>query len=315
MGIRDLFSSRSAKQAKHGTPDVYQYDTLPNEFRVKVVHIWERSMARFLVANSVSMGAPPFLAELVERQVAEAHGLFPPLGREREAFNRLANYFLRIQNTKQALDVIEAVFNGINEHIRPYPGLSNYIYSGSIQHPDDAISDLNQRFLEYAIGYQYIRGQIVRIDSQYIHSESVKPALTLLSLAGFEGSQDEFLRAHSHYREKRYKESINEALKAFESALKTICDQRAWQYDKDKDTANKLLALVMDKELVPSFLQTSFSGLRAVLENAVPTTRNRTSGHGQGAVPLVVPDYFAAYVLHMTASNIVFLIEAHRAKK
>lgn len=314
MGIRDLFSRRSARLAKKSIPDVYQYDTLPEQFRVQVVHIWDRSMSNFLVSNGMSVGAPPFLAEIVEKQIAETHGIFPPLGREREAYPRLANYFLRLQDTKKALDVIEAVFNGIDQYIRPYPGLPNFLYSGMMVHPDQAISDLNERFLEHAVGYQYSNGQIVRIDSQYLHSETVKPALNLLSMRGFEGAQDEFLRAHSHYREKRYKESINEGLKAFESTLKSVCDQRGWLYDKDKDTAIKLLALVMDKELVPSFLQNSFGGLRSILENAVPTTRNRTSGHGQGAAPLAVPDYFAAYVLHITASNIVFLIEAHKSK-
>jgi hypothetical protein len=122
------------------------------------------------------------------------------------------------------------------------------------------------------------------------------------------------MRAHKHYREGKYKEAINEALKAFESTMKAICDHRKWKYDKNKDTAKTLLEILLREELVPSYLQNAFSGLRAVLEGAVPTARNRTSGHGQGAAPITVPDYFAAYVLHMTASNIVFLIEAHKAR-
>ena len=34
----------------------------------------------------------------------------------------------------------------------------------------------------------------------------------------------------------------------------------------------------------------------------------------KAARPVVVPDYLAAYCLHLTAANIVFLVEAHNAK-
>ena len=49
---------------------------------------------------------------------------------------------------------------------------------------------------------------------------------------------------------------------------------------------------------------------RSMLESSVPTGRNKLSGHGQGSTPTTVPDYLVAYMLHMTASTIVFLAEA-----
>ena len=36
------------------------------------------------------------------------------------------------------------------------------------------------------------------------------------------------------------------------------------------------------------------------------------SGHGQGATPTTVPDHLVAYMLHTTASAIVFLAEAEK---
>lgn len=255
-------------------------------------------------------GPPPSIWEMIEVQLAEAHGVFR-LGQRDDALTRVANYFLQHKETLKALDIIEAVFNAIDEHIRTD---LNYASIYVQQHPDDAIANLNERFREHGVGYQYAHGQIIRVDSQYVHAEAVKPALTLLSDPAFSGPQDEFLRAHKHYREGQYKESINEALKAFESTMKTICTERGWTYDKNKDAAKALVDVVLKEGLIPSYLQTAFSGLRSVLEGGVPTARNRTSGHGQGATPVVVPEYLAAYVLHMTASNIVFLVEAHKAK-
>jgi hypothetical protein len=214
--------------------------------------------------------------------------------------------------TGQALDTIEAVFNAIDEHIRPDLG---YAQASIRQFPDDAIADLNLRFREHSVGYQYAEGQLVRIDSEYLHAEAVVPTLVLLADPAFSGPQDEFLRAHKHYREGKHKESINEALKALESSLKAICSKRGWKYDKDKDTAKTLIDIVLKEDLVPAYLQSAFGGLRSVLEGIVPTARNRTSGHGQGPAPKPVPAHFAGYVLHVTAATILFLVELHRAKK
>ena len=49
-------------------------------------------------------------------------------------------------------------------------------------------------------------------------------------------------------------------------------------------------------------------------ESGAPTVRNKEAGHGQGSEPVNVPEYLAAYVLHLTASNIVLLVEAYKAK-
>jgi hypothetical protein len=56
----------------------------------------------------------------------------------------------------------------------------------------------------------------------------VKPALALLNSAGFDGPADEFIRAFDHYRHGRNKEAVAEALKSFESTMKTICAARKW---------------------------------------------------------------------------------------
>lgn len=311
VSLRDFFSKRAARAAKAGAPDVYQYDDLPDAFRVQVVHIWQRALGDYC-PQSVSRlyGPPPSIWEAIETDIAEEHGVFR-LGNERDPFERVANYFLRAKESGKALDVIEAVFTAIEHYVRPDLHYASIYVK---QHPDDAIADLNRRFREHGIGYQYANEQVMRIDSQYMHAEAVKPALVLLSAPGFAGPLDEFMRAHKHYRDGKHKEAINEALKAFESTMKSICDQRGWAYDKNKDAAKALIEVVLREGLVPTYLQTAFGGLRAVLEGAVPTARNRTSGHGQGAAPTVVPEYFAAYVLHMTASNIVFLIEANSAK-
>jgi hypothetical protein len=74
------------------------------------------------------------------------------------------------------------------------------------QSPDDAIEELNNRFRESGIGYQFESGEVVRVDSQFIHSDVVKPTLQILGNSQeFAGANDEFLSAHEHYRHQRFK--------------------------------------------------------------------------------------------------------------
>jgi hypothetical protein len=164
------------------------------------------------------------------------------------------------------------------------------------------------------LGYEFVGGEILRVDSQLIHAEAVKPALNLLSHQQYSGAQDEFLRAHEHYRKGNSKEAINECLKSFESTMKAICDRRGWAYPPEA-TSKKLIDICFRNGLIPDFWQGEFAGLRALLENGVPTGRNKTSGHGQGSQPVEVPPHMVSYILHMTAAGIVFLAKAEEALK
>ena len=146
----------------------------------------------------------------------------------------------------------------------------------------------------------------------------------MLSDPMYEGANAEFLKVHEHYRKERYKECMNECLKAFESCIKAICTKRQWKYEK-KDTAKRLIEIVFDKELVPTFMDSHFSGLRkaldvrkgfkVALESGVPTLRNNLSAHGDGNEEVPVPEYIAAYTLHLTASNILFFAKANEEMK
>ena len=167
-------------------------------------------------------------------------------------------------------------------------------------------------FQEHGVGYQFESGEVIRVDSQFVHAEVVRPALALLSASAFAGAEKEFLNAHEHYRHGRYEEAIAEALKAFESAMKSICTKRKWSFNTT-DTAKQLLDACIREGLVPASLQSEFSALRSVLESGVPTIRNKQAGHGAGPVPRTIPAHLAAYALHLTAASIVFLIAAERA--
>ena len=218
----------------------------------------------------------------------------------------ISKYFLTEKNIEKALSVVELMVGFTKIFADQYPHGINI---------SDTIEELNQRFRENGVGYQYENDQIIRVDSEFIHAEAVKPALQLLSNPIYKGAQEEFLKAHEHYRHGRYDSALTDCLKAFESTMKIILDKHGWEYDKNRDTASKLINCCIRNELIPKFWTDHFNSLSNMLTSSIPTPRNKLSGHGKGNDDIEVPEHLIQYVLHMTASTIVFLIKADESLK
>jgi hypothetical protein len=103
--------------------------------------------------------------------------------------------------------VVELVFDFIDTYARP--ALDNLWAESSIK-SDDAIQELNARFNEAGVGFQYESQEIIRVDSTLLHQEAVRPALHVLRDQNYKGANEEFLNAHRHYRLGNYKESITD---------------------------------------------------------------------------------------------------------
>lgn len=311
MGITDIFSKRQAR-ARGKVPDVYVYDDIPKPLRVQVVHIWSEVLGD--QSESATRQGPLRAYPYIVSTLCQEYGVYrlatPPneFG-AREWFAEMVMFLEAEQDAERILDVIELSFRVIDLATRDFSYLNRQKAS---EIADDAIATLNGRFKEHGVGYRYENGQIIRIDSELLHSETVRPALALLQEPIYKGAQVEFLSAHAHYRARRTKEALVDCLKAFESVMKVICDKRGWPIPS-RATASNLVTTLFNHHLIPSYLEAHYSALRATLESGVPTVRNNNGGHGQGGTPITVPDHLVAYTLHMTASAIVFLVESEKA--
>ncbi len=310
MGVFDLFSKRQRK-LRGEVPDVYIYDEISQPLRVQIVHIWQDTIgdsSNYLNRNFETFEVYKSIVEVLCRE----YGVFKLADskkyRDRDYLSELVSFFLQEHDTEKALDTIELSFRFIDRFTRNHGFLHR---SRASEIADEAIDELNTRFQEHAVGFQFIDGEIIRIDSQLIHAEVVKPALALLHNNGFAGAQAEFLKAHEHYRHGNAKEALTESLKALESVMKAICDKRKWQYQTNA-TCNTLIQICIDNKLIPEFWTQHFSALRSTLESGVPPARNKLGSHGQGSSIVDVPQHLVAYVLHMTAACIVFLVESER---
>lgn len=138
-------------------------------------------------------------------------------------------------------------------------------------------------------------------DDEYLHEKAVAPCLDILRKDRFKSANDELLKAEEHYRTSDYDDAIANCGKAFETVLKTICSEKGWSYDPDKDTASKLIAICKDNGLFPGFYAPIFE--------AAGTVRNKLGGHGKGPAPLYdVQRHHVEHALHVTCSHILLLV-------
>ena len=302
MAIFDLFSKRQ-KRLSGDAPDVYTYDELPQRLRVQIVHIIRDAIGDDRNFSGKTEEVYKFLNDTLCRE----YGKFSLV----EGYNvskkeQVLNFLLQSPKTDDVIDVIELSFKYIERIIKKD---HQYDYSSNVKiTPDDAISELNERFKENGIGYSFDGSEIFRVDSTYVHSEITKPAIALLWNNKFKGANEEYLKAHEHYRHGRNKECLTECLKAFESTMKVICNEKGWAYNQT-DNAKKLIQVCFQNELVPTFTQNQFTSLQNLLESGIPTIRNKLGGHGQGQTPQTVGDEMTRYGLNLTGANIIFLVE------
>jgi len=301
MAIFELFSKRQ-KKLRGEVPDVYQYENIDQSFRVQFVHIVRDTIGVEQDYNETTNK----VYRDIHKVLCKEYGVFTLKEHEYSNFSAVYDYFLNQTSHEKCLDIIELTFRIIDTYVRDQEWDFRNA-SGVSQKPDDAISELNYRLKESGIGYQFESGELIRVDSQYVHSEVVKPVLHLLGKnKKYAGANDEFLSAHEHYRHKRYKECLNDCLKSFESLMKAIHEKHSWSYNQN-NTAKKLINSCLTNGLVPEYLQNQFSSVRILLESGIPTVRNKEGGHGQGAQVTSVPEHLASYTLHLTATNLLFL--------
>lgn len=313
MPVIDLYSKRQ-KRLRGEVADVFSYDSFPTEFRVQLCYMIHGFMGDH--AEYVYSARPKEIYDRIVKALKVEYGRaelcegIRGAGRI-DAFQDLAGFLLGEPNVELCLDAVELCYSVGGEAAR------SPFYKGGRYNPekfvDDCIVELNARFREAGLGYELIDGKIIRVDSQFLHSEVVKPAIGFLNAKIFAGAQDEFLGAYEHYRHGNYEEALVDALKAFESTMKVILTENDKTYAPG-DTASKLVLACTKAGLIPAYNETQLTSLSNVLISGIPTLRNKNGGHGQGETLRTVEPEVVAYGLHLTAAAIVMLagLEAKR---
>lgn len=295
MALPDLYSRRK-RQRNTNSADVYQYDEMPLKLRTQALHIFDRWNEGFMydTSNPIYKDACDMLR--VELGVKSLTGRY-----HNGSDDEFHQWFSAHSDIDELLDAVEICVR--------LGGYYQQHRSHRYDNVENDVTELNARMLEAGFGYQIDGGQVLQISSTVIHSDVVVPAMSLLSDHKFATANDEFRQAYQEFNQGNYDDCIHDCCNAFESVLKIILTNKGWAFSPN-DTASKLLAVAFSNDLIPSYMQKEFTGLRTILESGVPTVRNKDGGHGAGSTPRNIPKHIAAFQLHQTAAAIILLVEA-----
>src|SRR6266542_6348850 len=304
MPIHDLFSNRTRPR-----PEKLIYDALPAALRQHCL----RTVGQGVWNDAERLDR---IDDVLQREHPVPSFTRAPIlsldGRPPRYTERFYEDCIKRGDFYEAMDAVEVAARLINTDVRHAARVL------TVLKPDDALDEMNGRFVQYGVGYQFSKGhnRFVRVDSTFMHKEVTEPAMTLLTEKGFEGAAQEFDKAHQHYRQmvvdtEAGKDAVAWAVKAVESTAKAIMDARGWPYEKS-DAIAKLLTKVVTMGLVPAALQSYFDGLRTALTSGIPTIGNAMARHGQGAKLKPIEEHMVTLAMHLAAATIRFLVEAHK---
>ncbi len=318
MNLYKLYSERIRN--KDGEPEVYIYDEFPEAFRNQIFYIMEELFDNLRFGDyDWNDLHDEFCREKGLKLLGNWERKFDEYGR-----GNSEKYVSHCSNG-DLLDFIDYTFSMFNTKCRKvtvseYERAQFQIHNIRIEDVvselvDNAIKELNYRFKQHNLGYEFINGEIVRIDNKVLHQKVVKPALRLLYEEGFDGAEEEFRKAFEYRRKGDNRNVILEAGKSFESTMKTICDKKGYTYDKAKDTAKTLINILESNNFYPSYMSSHMASLRTTLETGLPVVRNKNAGHGQGSTIVPISNEFAEYALNLAATNIVMLVGIYKNGK
>jgi AbiJ N-terminal domain 4 len=313
VAVFETYASRLRRTESAGQPDVYVYDDLPPFLRKQLSQIFTCCIGPGYNPGLYDMSAPPnankywtAIAELLDREI-------PTFGRfaTATAHEWCMAYLKSSDDLPGVLSLIEVCCRMMEQTTKePGHALSS---RGVRQRPADGLEEVNIRFKNARVGYQFEAGDIVRVDSQFVHAEVVKPALELLAAPEFAEANREFRLAHEHYRAGKLRDCNTAALRSMETVLKVICNARGWHHEAGA-TVERLIAVVRQNGLFPDYLGGYFDNLIGAMKAGLPKIRDKDGGHGVAPGQPGVPEHVAGFALHLAASNVVLLAQAHLSK-
>lgn len=163
-------------------------------------------------------------------------------------------------------------------------------------------SEINAVLTEEESPWLMSDGRMYMIDSRFL--DTLKNQLEEeMRREGFLGAHEEFRDARSYLQSGDVDDAIQKANRAFESALKSLLNQK-------EGTADDLLQKLRDKtDLLDGVPEEAQKALTSKVLQGLPVLRHKLAGHGQGAEPIDIPRAYGDLAVNLCAAYIKFLFD------
>lgn len=163
-------------------------------------------------------------------------------------------------------------------------------------------AELNSVLAEEASPWRMSEGRMYMVDSQFLDALKDQQEEEMRR-EGFLGAHEEFTDARSYLQAGDVDDAIHKANRAFESALKSLLNQK-------EGTADDLLKKLRDKtDLLDGVPKEAQRAMVSKVLQGLPVLRHKVGAHGQGAEPLEIPRAYGDLAVNLCATYIKFLLD------
>src|SRR5829696_8736145 len=158
MTAYEMFSKRQKRLSGEQT-EVFQYGEIPQPLRVQVVHVWDTALGDYKsgVLNSSGLNFSK-VWQHIHDTIARELGVLSLGGGFHNKKSNCVEHILECP-TSDALDIVElslramrAADGRIGDAVRQMSNVT--------QTAEDAISEINHRFMEHGVGYQFVGNEL-----------------------------------------------------------------------------------------------------------------------------------------------------------
>jgi len=163
--------------------------------------------------------------------------------------------------------------------------------------------ELNTIFEIHNSPWRLLNKSIIRVDSEYLHSEVIAKTQALLRENAAAGALEEFSEAVSCLTGGQDKDAIINAHKSVESVMKVCLGI------EEPKKFGELLHLIIKSKIVPEYYREFLTHFEKLALATVKERNLPARAHGQGAEPTEVPKPLAEFAVHLAGAVNLFMIQ------
>lgn len=174
------------------------------------------------------------------------------------------------------------------------------------QNPKKAIEcekELNDIFCIHNSPWRVVNGQVILVDSEYLHREVHAKTIRLLEECEIQGALEEYQGAIDDLISGETKDAVVNAHKSVESVMKAVLET-----DEDY-TYGKLLEMLIKSDIIPKYYDEFLIHFEKLALGAVKERNLPARGHGQGKKPTKVLPSLAEFALNLAGAINIFIIK------
>jgi HEPN domain-containing protein len=162
--------------------------------------------------------------------------------------------------------------------------------------------ELNDIFYIHSSPWRVVSGNVMLVDSEYLHGEVRAKTIQLLEESEVKGALEEYQDAVSDLMSGETKDAVTKAHKSVESVMKAVLEVNEGRF-------GQLLSALIKSDVIPDYYEGFLKNFEQLALGIVKERNLPARGHGQGKRSIKVSRSLAEFAVNLAGSINVFIIK------